>query len=106
MSDESDWTMQMEQDGEVFPFVEDENANITGLGHQDREQFAAAVNRYDAYCMGEPANEDDLWTPDHIGHTWAVYAPDGESLYVQQDGKRVTSETPGAIAVTTLWGQR
>ena len=108
----SDWTMQMEEGGETFPFVEDEHANITGLGHQDKAEFAAAVNRYDTYCNGEPFPEDEQWGADHIAHRWAVRGSDGETLWTKhptgtpQQGEPVTADTPGAIAITTLWGQR
>lgn len=84
----------------TFPFVEDENANITGYGHQDKAAFAAAVNAYDADCNGGPIPEDDQWTADSIAHVWALPDADGERLHPVAEG------TPGAIAVTALWGAR
>lgn len=103
----SEWSMQMEEGGETFPFVEDENANITGIGHQDPAAFAAAVNRYDAYCLGESFPEGEQWTADHIGHRWAVHVDDGEALFTTlATGVPVTEGTPGAMPITTLWGQR
>lgn len=80
----------------TFPFVEDENANITGFGHQDRIAFAAEVNRYDEVTAGEESD----WTGEDINHAWVFPEPDGERLRV------VTSTTVGAIPVTTLWGAR
>lgn len=97
----ADLTMQWDEDN-TFPFVEDENANITGYGHQDPAAFAAEVNRYDKITSGEAYPEDERWGAEHIGHRWAVANPDGESLTV----KNVTAETPGAFPITTLWGQR
>lgn len=84
----------------VFPFVEDENANATGYGHQDRAEFAAAINRYDELTTGETVDDDDLWNEDYVGHYWVVIAPDGETL------QRTTEDDPDAIPVTGLWGQR
>lgn len=101
----ADWTMDMGKDG-VYPFVEDENANITGLGHQDPAAFAEAVNRYDEAMNGEPYPEDERWDADYIGHRWAVLDADGERLLTRVDGIPVTADTPGAVAITTLWGQR
>jgi hypothetical protein len=87
---------------EPFPFVEDENCNITGFGHQDKAKFAAEINRYDRVCSGGAVVEldDDEWEADHIGHTWVVLGDDGESL------KRAEESAPGAFPVTELWGQR
>ena len=99
LTDHPEWTTQWD-DETTFPFVEDENANITGYGHQDPDTFAAEVNRYDAMCTGEAVAEDDLWTGDHISHAWVTVDPDGEHLHV------CTADTPGAIPVTSLWGQR
>lgn len=87
-------------DDHKFPFVEDENANITGYGHQDKAAFAAEVNRYDEVCNGEPYPEDEQWDEDCVGHYWVVIAPDGETL------QRTTPDDPDAIPVTGLWGQR
>lgn len=102
----SDWTMEWDN-GVTYPFVEDENANITGLGHQDAQSFAEQVNHYDEACMGDPFHDEDLWTADHVSHRWAVLATDGERLLARLDnGEQVSSATPGALAITTLWGQR
>lgn len=85
----------------TFPFVEDENCNITGHGHQDKAEFATAINQYDEVCNGEPYPEDEHWTADDIGHAWVTLDPDNdERLRPCPEG------TEGAIPVTTLWGQR
>lgn len=98
---ETDWTMQLSEGGEVYPFVESDNADITGLGHQDKAEFAAAVNRYDAECNGDDwVDEADPWTADYVGHAWVLVDRAAETLYWVDEG------TPGATAVTTLWGQR
>ena len=94
----SEWTTQHD-DEYAFPFVEDENGNVTGYGHQDRAAFAAAINEYDAVC-GLDVPEDERWTDEHIGHTWVTFDADRETLHPSQEG------APGAIPVTTLWGQR
>lgn len=87
--------------GVTYPFVEDENANVTGYGHQDPAEFAAAVNAYDEAMTGEVADEEDQWTADHISHQWAVMDPDGERVRpVNHD------QVPESIPITTLWGQR
>lgn len=105
--DPSDWTFEM--DGHTFPFVEDDCANITGLGHQDKAEFAAAINRYDEVCNGEPFPEDEQWDAGYIAHKWAVLV-EGEDhelrLYAKRDGLPVGPDAPGAVAITTLWNQR
>lgn len=95
-----DLTMQMSEGGETYPFVEDENASITGYGHQDKAEFAAAINRYDTECNGEPMGYGDYWTADDIGWGWVTLNDDGETCHACAPG------TPGAFPVTTLWGQR
>lgn len=94
----TDLTMDMAEGVEPFPFVEDENASISGYGHQDKAKFAAEVNRYDDYCNGGPFLDDARWTADDIGHKWASF--DGEHFAPVNPG------TPGAVPLTTLWGQR
>lgn len=94
----ADWTMQMEVGGEVYPFVADEDGNITGFSHQDRAEFAAAINRYEAVECG---NDDDLWTADDIGHDWMAPDEDSDEYF-----HVCTPDAPGAIPVTTLWGKR
>lgn len=100
-----DWatelTMDWGADG-TFPFVEDENGNITGYGHYDKAEFAAEINRYDAACNGDPFPEDEQWTAQHITHQWAVptYNEYGEWLLLR------AHPGPNSIPVTTLWGQR
>lgn len=84
-----------------FPFVEDEVANITGPGHQDKAAFAAMVNHYDALASGEP--QYSTWTADDITHSWVV-------VYVSWDGAVFLGPTypgdPWRVAVTALWGAR
>lgn len=97
-----DLTMQWDE-AHWFPFVEDENCNITGPGHQDKATFAQLVNLYDDVCNGEPLGPDERWTADDIGHTWIRLPDDDGDLFITEG---VTAETPGAIPVTTLWGAR
>ena len=93
-----DWTTQYD-DTHTFPFVEDEDGNITGYGHQDLDAFAAAINEYDAVC-GDVHPEAELWTGDEIAHHWVTVDEDGERLHP------CSADTPGAVPVTGLWGQR
>ena len=97
----ADWTIDVA--GETFPFVEDENANITGLGHTDQATFAATVNRFDDAC-GLDLAADDRWTADHIVHAWVTLGDDDETLHPVDAVSAAT--TPDAFAVTGLWGQR
>ena len=84
-----------------FPFVEDPNCNITGPGHMDKAAFAALVDQFERVASGEATT--DPWDPDVIVHRWVVPTDDDEGLFIT---KGVTAETPGAVPVTTLWGQR
>ena len=81
------------------PFFEDENNNLTGLGHQDKKAFAAAVNRYDEW-VGEV--DLPLTRAVDVEHRWVRLDEDplSEMLLVADEGD------PGAIPVTTIWGQR
>ena len=100
-----DWptglTMQGAVGGEIFPFVEDENCNVTGYGHQDKNAFAEALNRYDEEATGETLAENDRWTADDITHTWAVEDPTDDERLIPTH-----PTTPGAMPLTTLWGAR
>lgn len=93
-----DLMMQWDDDTR-FPFVEDENCNITGYGHQDKATFAAEVNRYDDAC-GNNVPEASRVAESDISHQWAILSDDGEHLHV------VPESTAGAHPVTTLWGWR
>jgi len=96
-----EWDTQLEVGGEVFPFCEDEDANITGVGHQDRAAFADAINRYDGECGITYDGSEDLWTAEDIDHDWVAFDAGSDELM-----HRCTTDTPGAFRVTTLWGQR
>ena len=94
------WTSYWDTD-HTFPFYEDENADITGYGHQDKDEFAAAVNEYDRLCNeGCAFPDDEQWDADDIGHGWAVVDFEREVLTL------CDAATPGAVPITTLWGQR
>jgi hypothetical protein len=88
---ESDWGK-----AEVWPFIEDENAYITGYGHQDPDEFAAAVRHYDFTCNGEMYE----WSADDVGHAWVRLTIDGEKFLVCEPTE------PGAFPVTTMWSSR
>lgn len=56
-------------DGVILPFIEDESARIYGFGHQDKEQFARLVNKYDQMCsMGE---SDFVTSSSDVKHLYA-----------------------------------
>lgn len=84
-----------------FPFVEDENANITGPGHQDKAAFAASVNQYDTVTNGEAMPQREQWTADDVSHTWVIRDPENSERLLGAD-----AEQPGALPVTCLWGKR
>ncbi|WP_220458004.1 MazG-like family protein [Actinotalea sp. JY-7876] len=86
----------------LFPFIEDEDANITGYGHQDRKQFAEAVNHFDEICNGS-ALDVEPWTADNIAHRWAALNPADDERLILADGP---GAIPGTFPITTLWGQR
>lgn len=98
------WTVTITEGGETFPFVEDEDGNITGLGHQSKSAFAAAVNRFELECGADEVPEDDQWADDHVVHARVTLDEDGETLHPIDQG--LGESMPGAFAVTGLWGQR
>lgn len=85
-----------------FPFIEDENGNITGLGHQDIDRFAIEVKRFDTDVAGNDPDDLDLEEiADSVEHTWVRIDPaDEERLHPCKRGD------DGAFPVTTLWGFR
>jgi hypothetical protein len=86
-----------------FPFVEDEDGNITGPGHMDKVAFVLLINQYDEVSAGGPISVEDMTSADAITHEWVVPREIGGGEYRLQ---RVTEDTPGAVAVTALWGWR
>lgn len=84
-----------------LPFVESENCDITGPGHQDPAAFAALVTAYDRHATGDP---DVQSTPaDVVRHRWirvVATSPD------DWRAETVPADHPDAIAVTTVWGVR
>lgn len=94
--------------GGVYPFVEDENANVTGHGHQDKAAFAEAINTYDRAMNPGGFADDERWFASDISHQWAVRNTEETcTVYVDSDRDRpITPETPGAFPITTLWNYR
>lgn len=92
-------TMQYDDEHE-FPFVEDDNGNITGDGHQDKAAFAELVNQYDELANQEPVPEEFRYTADDIAHLWATLNADGETM------RQCPPDTPGALPITALWHVR
>lgn len=85
-----------------IPFVESENCDITGPGHQDPKAFARAVTHYDRTASADQRIEKT--DPADVTHRWilAKHLGDPDEWWAQP----VTSDTPGAIPVTTIWGVR
>lgn len=93
-----------EDGGFRWPFIEDENANVHGYGHQDKAKFAEAVAAYERHC-GYDGSES--WGADAITHRWAVMDPDGERFTVaSKSGTPYGPKTPDSFPITCLWGQR
>jgi hypothetical protein len=86
----------------TYPFFEDENADgVYGYGHTDKAEFAAAVNAYDDYASGEPA--EDFYTETAVSHTWAVaYSPGDGPADEWRFTRAVTADTEGAFPMTTI----
>lgn len=84
---------------ETYPFFADEDANITGYGHQDKKAFAEAVSRHDK----EYWPEDPAEPVDHTADIQHIYVKDdveNERFIVCEAGEE------GAYPVTTLWINR
>jgi len=93
----SQWTTWIDYPHWV-PFVEDENANITGPGHQAPEAFVIAVFAYDhANAPGHAEKHD----PGEVQHQWALLEADEEGHAVP-----CAPDAPGAVPITTIWGVR
>lgn len=80
-----------------LPFVEDEDGNITGPGHQNRLTFALQVNEY-YYRVSFP--DYGTITYDDVSHTYGqVYDNESGEFWV----KPAEPHDPGAVAITTVW---
>lgn len=87
-----------------LPFVEGENCNITGPGHQNKEAFARMINDYDREAAGDlDWDEQEHITHNDVSHAYGKVHEDeyGEFWFTP------TSPTdPGAVPITTVWGVR
>ncbi|WP_425577111.1 DNA translocase FtsK [Nesterenkonia rhizosphaerae] len=100
-----DWQNVVIEDGVApFPFVEDENAYISGYGHQDKAKFSAEIERYDREIGGDAPEDPNLWVDD-IEHVWCkpYVGPesDGDPMITRCD-----KDEPDAHPFTILWGAR
>lgn len=103
----TDWKKELQMPMTVvFPFVEDENCNITGYGHQDKEQFAWYLTAYDVLVGGLDPDRDGIWTADDVCHSWVVPDPEDDERLVRVPLGVDEFDVPDAIPVTTVWGQR
>lgn len=94
--------------GQRWPFTEDDRCNITGFGHQDRIEFARLVSDYDESMMGDSWREADAWSEDDVVWRFAMFTfneKDDDLLHVES--KDVSPDThPECVPITTIWGQR
>lgn len=79
-----------------LPFVEAENCNITGPGHQNKTIFAMDVNLWEWTC----GTEGTGWNKHDVAHLWVVTDDGWETWHV------APHDAPGAVPVTCIWGQR
>lgn len=104
----TDWKKELQMPMTVtFPFVEDENCNITGYGHQDKAQFAGYLTAYDVLVGGLSPDRDGVWTADDGRHKLVMPDPDSPDERLIQAPFGVDSvDVPDAFPVTTVWNQR
>lgn len=99
----------------IYPFFGTEDGDLFGLGHQDPEVFAAEVKRYwEEFGQLDPEGDE----PD-VAHAWYLIRganPDdteeGYEFWIERyerlvnglpdHTRRVTAETPGAVAITEV----
>lgn len=79
-----------------LPFVEAENCNITGPGHQHKTSFAMAVNMWEWGCGATDAR----WTEHDVAHLWVTSKDDWQTWHV------APCDAVGAVPVTCIWGKR
>ncbi|MFJ2518673.1 hypothetical protein ACIOWF_06845 [Cellulosimicrobium cellulans] len=84
-----------------LPFVESEDCDITGPGHQDKDTFAALVNAYDTRANGAVLERVDAAM---VVHDWIRVLVNDAEEWVRSE--RVPQDHPDAVAVTTIWGVR
>ena len=91
-----------EQSGFVFRFAESESCDITGPGHQDKEEFLGAVKMYDG-LRGVEDDEDFV-----VNHIYAsVFKGDyGDLCIAVRDEKHLDTIPIECVPLTIIWGQR
>ena len=91
-----------EQSGFDFRFAESESCDITGPGHQDKEQFLGAVKMYD-WLRGVEDDEDFV-----VNHIYAsVFKGDyGDLCIAVRDEKHLDTIPIECVPLTIIWGQR
>lgn len=80
----------------AFPFVEDEDGNLTGYGHQDKTVFAESVATYDESMGWEP--EGVGTSADDVTHQWVRFQDGSDELLQECD-----QADAGAFPVTAVW---
>ncbi len=91
-----------EESGFVFRFAESESCDITGPGHQDKDEFIGAVRMYDG-LFGVQEDEDFV-----VNHIYAsVFEGDNGDLCIAvRDEKYLDTIPIEYVPLTIIWGQR
>ena len=91
-------------EGRTYPFFEDEDATwVIGLGHQDRAEFARAVNDFDTVAAGAP--EDSQYTEMDVEWRYAVVYGGDEDTYVllyHEDHVPLVASDPHSVPITLV----
>ena len=81
-----------ESDTEFYPFIANEDGNVTGPGHMNPEAFALLVYS----CIGSHVDPADVM------HKYILLKPVPDTG--EYDLEVASPNTPGSIPVTTIWG--
>ena len=93
--DEVEQIFRTEESGFVFRFAESESYDITGPGHQDKEEFLGALKMYDGLSSAEEGF--------FVDHIYAIVLKDHNGdLHIRRRSK----DSINAIPLTIVWGQR
>lgn len=99
--DEVEQIFLTQQSGFVFRFAESEYCDITGPGHQDKEEFLGAVKMYDG-LFGTEEDEDFL-----VEYIYAsVFENDRDIVIVRRDEQHLDAIPIKYVPLTIIWGQR
>lgn len=91
-----------EQSGFVFRFAESESCDITGPGHQDKDEFIGAVKMYDGL---RGAEDDEGFVVHHI-YASVFEGDNGDLCIAVRDEKYLDTIPIEYVPLTIIWGQR